>query len=133
MKAMQEPSLKWCIRTQWEGVRYFYFNINPLNAELNPICHLLALLGGAAIVVVSRLRVKYSIWFKTYGAALSSNCTILLSSGDGNTLCTCTATTFNSVLHLHIGLHIYWFTIIVSGICKMELRTSDLNRSFGMT
>ena len=33
-----------------------YFN--PLNAELHPICHLLALLGGATIVVVSRLRVK---------------------------------------------------------------------------
>ena len=33
-------------------------SINPLNAELNPICHLLALLGGATIVVVSRLRVK---------------------------------------------------------------------------
>jgi hypothetical protein len=32
--------------------------INPLNAELNPICHLLVLLGGATIVVVSRLRVK---------------------------------------------------------------------------
>ena len=32
--------------------------INPLEAELNPICHLLALLGGATIVVVSRLRVK---------------------------------------------------------------------------
>ena len=32
--------------------------INPLKAELNPICHLLALLGGATIVVVSRLRVK---------------------------------------------------------------------------
>jgi hypothetical protein len=32
---------------------------NPLNAELDPICHLLALLGGATIVVVSRLRVKY--------------------------------------------------------------------------
>jgi len=31
---------------------------NPLNAELNPICHLLALLGGETIVVVSRLRVK---------------------------------------------------------------------------
>ena len=31
---------------------------NPLNAELNTICHLLALLGGATIVVVSRLRVK---------------------------------------------------------------------------
>jgi hypothetical protein len=34
------------------------YRINPLNAELNPICHLLALLGGATIVVVSRLRVK---------------------------------------------------------------------------
>ena len=31
---------------------------NPLNAELNPICYLLALLGGATIVVISRLRVK---------------------------------------------------------------------------
>jgi hypothetical protein len=33
-------------------------SINPLNAELNPICHLLALLGGAYIVDVSRLKVK---------------------------------------------------------------------------
>ena len=50
------------------GLLYLYFlpncaaprlpNVNPLNAELNPICHLLALLGGATIVVVSRLRVK---------------------------------------------------------------------------
>jgi hypothetical protein len=32
--------------------------VNPLNAELNLICHMLALLGGATIVVVSRLRVK---------------------------------------------------------------------------
>ena len=29
----------------------FLSNINPLNAKLNPICHLLALLGGATIVV----------------------------------------------------------------------------------
>jgi hypothetical protein len=33
-------------------------SVNPLNTELNPICHLLALLGGATIVVVSRLRVN---------------------------------------------------------------------------
>jgi hypothetical protein len=33
--------------------------VNPLNAELNPICHLLPLLGGATIVVVSRLKVNY--------------------------------------------------------------------------
>jgi len=32
--------------------------INPLNAELNPICHLLALLGAHHILYVSRIRVK---------------------------------------------------------------------------
>ena len=37
---------------------FFFVEFNPLNAELNPICHLLALLGGATIVVVSRLRVN---------------------------------------------------------------------------
>jgi hypothetical protein len=30
--------------------------INPLNAELNPICHLLALLGAHHILHVSRIR-----------------------------------------------------------------------------
>jgi len=32
--------------------------INPLNAELNPICHLLALLGTHHIFHVSWLRLK---------------------------------------------------------------------------
>jgi hypothetical protein len=32
--------------------------INPLNAELNPICHLLALLGAHHILQLSRIRVK---------------------------------------------------------------------------
>ena len=32
--------------------------INPLNAELNPICHLLALLGAHHILHVSRVKVK---------------------------------------------------------------------------
>ena len=32
--------------------------LNPLNAELNPICHLLALLGGHHILHVSRIRLK---------------------------------------------------------------------------
>jgi hypothetical protein len=34
---------------------------NPLNAELNPICHLLALLGAHHILHVSRVRVKPTI------------------------------------------------------------------------
>ena len=33
-------------------------SINPLNNELNPICHLLALLGADHILHVSRIRVK---------------------------------------------------------------------------
>jgi hypothetical protein len=32
--------------------------VNPLNAELNPICHLLALLGAHHILHVSRIRFK---------------------------------------------------------------------------
>jgi len=37
--------------------------INPLNAESNPICHLLALLGAHNIFHVSGLRVKHHrIW-----------------------------------------------------------------------
>jgi len=32
--------------------------INPLNAELNPICHLLALLGSHLILHISRIRVN---------------------------------------------------------------------------
>jgi len=33
-------------------------NINPLNAELNPICHLLALLGAHHILHISGIMVK---------------------------------------------------------------------------
>jgi len=36
----------------------FTSEINPLNAELNPICHLLALLGARHIFHVSGLRVN---------------------------------------------------------------------------
>ena len=32
--------------------------INPLKAELNPICHLVALLGAHHILHVSRIKVK---------------------------------------------------------------------------
>ena len=39
--------------------------INPLNAELNPICHLLALLGAHLILHVSRVRVNDNIWLSS--------------------------------------------------------------------
>ena len=40
---------------------HYFFPINPLNAELNPICHLLALLGAHHIFHVSGLRVNLKI------------------------------------------------------------------------
>jgi hypothetical protein len=47
-----------CIET--EGAHYAVRtgSFNPLNAELNPICHLLALLGAHYILHVSRIRVN---------------------------------------------------------------------------
>ena len=51
--------------------------INPLNAELNPICHLLALLGGATIVVVSWLRVKCLLAFSVLFVSSGIVCLIL--------------------------------------------------------
>ena len=41
-----------------ECVLYGVFNFNPLNAELNPICYLLALLGAHHFLHVSSIRVK---------------------------------------------------------------------------
>ena len=38
-------------------------HFNPLNAELYPICHLLALLGAHHILHISRIRVKIKILF----------------------------------------------------------------------
>ena len=41
-----------------EYKNYVIFVFNPLNAELNPICYLLALLGAHHFLHVSRIRVK---------------------------------------------------------------------------
>ena len=44
----------------------WYLAINPLNAELNPICHLLALLGAHHILHVSKMRVKHTTFSYVY-------------------------------------------------------------------
>jgi len=55
------------------GQKYF----NPLNAELNPICYLLALLGAHHIFHVSGLRVKLnSLKFAPRALANGSTLTI---------------------------------------------------------
>jgi hypothetical protein len=42
-------------RRRWED------NINPLNAKLNPTCHLLALLRAHPILHISRIRIKMDL------------------------------------------------------------------------
>jgi hypothetical protein len=37
---------------------YFLTKFNPLNAKLNPICHLLSMLGAHLILHISRIRIK---------------------------------------------------------------------------
>ena len=48
-----------CLCNKNQKLRTIY--INPLNAQLNPICHLLALLGTHHILHVSRIRVNVLI------------------------------------------------------------------------
>jgi len=54
-------------------------HFNPLNAELNPICHLLALLGAHHILHVSRIRVK--VHFNPLNAELNPICHLLALLG----------------------------------------------------
>jgi len=48
--------------------------VNPLNAKLNPFCHLLALLGAHHFLHVSRIRVNlwYLITFDVYTKYMKS-------------------------------------------------------------
>jgi hypothetical protein len=63
-------------------------NFNPLNAELNPICHLLALLGAHHILHVSRITVKFHVpnFCAAYfpGSELTLACVRLLSAAIRN-------------------------------------------------
>jgi len=52
---------------------------NPLNAELNPTCQLLALLGARHILHVSRIRVKG--YFNPLNAELNPTCQLLALLG----------------------------------------------------
>jgi hypothetical protein len=47
-----------CCREQYDERGDRTFRIDSLNGDLNPICHLLPLLGGRRIFHISRIRVK---------------------------------------------------------------------------
>ena len=54
--------------------------LNPLNAELNPICHLMALLGAHHILHVGRIRVKHyeKLYFSYIYFLFSPNFTLIM-------------------------------------------------------
>jgi hypothetical protein len=52
---------EWRLWHIWYAAVLYTSVLNPLNAELNPICHLLALLGAHHIFYISGLRVKCQI------------------------------------------------------------------------
>jgi hypothetical protein len=56
------------------------FHINHLNAELNPICRLLTLLGAHPIFHISRIRVNYCYTFRrklhNYALVQGNSCAI---------------------------------------------------------
>jgi hypothetical protein len=60
---------------------YVCIYVNPLNAELNPICHLLALLGAHLILNVSRIRVRKT--FKLINLTFSKPCIVTHSYNKG--------------------------------------------------
>jgi hypothetical protein len=43
-----------------------FYHLNPLNEELNPICHFLALLGAHHIFHISRIRVNFCFGTDTW-------------------------------------------------------------------
>jgi len=47
------------------SIIYRFEKFNPLNAELNPICHLLTLLGAHPIFHISRIRVNCTVYSYT--------------------------------------------------------------------
>jgi hypothetical protein len=49
-------------------------SFNPLKAELNPICHLLALLGAHHILHVSRIKVNMKA---LHSYSISNTCNVL--------------------------------------------------------
>jgi hypothetical protein len=53
--------------TVWFSIKFDIDQvINPLNAELNPICHFLALLGAHHILHISRVRVNFQGMHRLY-------------------------------------------------------------------
>jgi len=62
VKQEQDCGLTVSATVKGESEVSYTFVINPLNAELNPICYLLALLGAHHFLHVSKIRVNCGVF-----------------------------------------------------------------------
>jgi len=69
--------------------------INSLNAELNPICHLLALLGAHPILHISRISVKVGIVCKRVKFNLNMYVLLVIQSN---------SCTIHTLKHSHLNI-----------------------------
>jgi hypothetical protein len=80
--------------------------INPLNAKLNPICHLLALLGAHPIFHVSRIRVNYLPCFIKIKCSTAWSCNVFVTTSYSSSLdwslLSATLTTVHCELHFEL-------------------------------
>jgi len=76
-KSCKYSLLRITVKIKWH--HKFKFNVvsiydNPFNAELNPICHLLALLGAHHILHVSRVRVNQFLLLRQSVDSVTDQC-----------------------------------------------------------
>ena len=64
---LEDPGIDWRIILKWISRKWDWRHglDYPLDAELNPVCHLLALLGGYHILHVFRIGVKLRLFRKS--------------------------------------------------------------------
>jgi hypothetical protein len=111
---------------------------NPLNAELNPICHLLALLGAHHILHVSRIRVKSCLRFQ-YGCCARIPSTVEINLWYEIAL-RCTIEERNNIRSLRavnttrhilfycfhlifsLNFHIYWYCVLIFALYSRHQR-----------
>ena len=105
-----------------ETVRLVDQCLNPLNAELNPICHLLPLLGGATIVVVSRLRVNH---YTTPDPSLSVGPIFT----DTNVAKCSTLYSCKVIINICINRHFTFALYCINTFAACYLNTQGLNNS----
>jgi len=89
-------------------------NFNPLNANLNPICHLLALLGAHHILHISRVRVNLALnTLKMKDRLVSSHHSCSFACVMCACACMCACVHVHACVHVCMHAHSYLLLSII--------------------